>query len=317
MEHLQQTQCTELNRPSSFYRSVYSELGCTCGECQGLICIFGPQPNSLNFLIEEVGWEHLLTLGEGLTFLTFKFLDKEGRVHVLEIHLDETYPKCPPSISADLPYLFNLKWSVNSRLKDVVQLFQEHLDKLQEFWSTLDDIDKSLWVVDQTQPSHAASHRLINIGNDCFITLSINTKDPRSLPECRFMGSDFMVNSLRKMWRRNSKRWINEKLPSENLVNVLEIQLPRPQHVQNNNHLQVECGICYAQHLPFDDELGAKSGSGTDYTCDNINCRRNFHSICLGDWLRSITTTRQSFNVLFGNCPYCSEPVAVKISTHR
>ncbi|CAN0864986.1 E3 ubiquitin-protein ligase FANCL [Linum grandiflorum] len=55
------------------------------------------------------------------------------------------------------------------------------------------------------------------------------------------------------------------------------------------------------------------SGSATDYTCENTNCSRAFHSVCLGDWLRSITTTRQSFDVLFGNCPYCSDPVAIKI----
>lgn len=51
-----------------------------------------------------------------------------------------------------------------------------------------------------------------------------------------------------------------------------------------------------------DDELGNKSGSGTDYTCDNSNCSRAFHSICLGDWLRSITTTRQYVEFLYGHC---------------
>lgn len=45
--------------------------------------------------------------------------------------------------------------------------------------------------------------------------------------------------------------------------------------------------------VDVDEELGAKSGGGTDYTCDNSSCSKAFHSICLGDWLRSITTTRQ------------------------
>lgn len=102
----------------------------------------------------------------------------------------------------------------------------------------------------------------------------------------------------------------------ENVANLLETQLPRPPE-HENNYQQVECGICYAQFLPIDEELGAKSGGGTDYTCDNSSCSKAFHSVCLGDWLRSITTTRQSYDVLFGNCPYCSEPVAVKISIAR
>ncbi|KAG2694479.1 hypothetical protein I3760_08G147000 [Carya illinoinensis] len=139
MEHNEQTRCSELAKSSTFYRSLYSE-------------------------IEEVGWELLVRLGGDLTFLSFRILDAKSRVHFVEIELDETYPKSPPRASADVPYIFDLKWSISSRLKDVVQQFQKHLEKLQEFWSTLDDIDKSLWVVDPKQPSRSMSHRQINIG---------------------------------------------------------------------------------------------------------------------------------------------------------
>lgn len=286
---MERIRCRELASSSSFCSTIYSE-------------------------IEEVGWEHLVRLGEDLTFLSFRILDKKGRMHTLEIVLDETYPKSPPSISADVPCMFDLEWSIKSRLKDVVHQFQQHLGKLEEFWSTLDSIDQSLLVVDPEQAHHATTHRLINIGNDCFLMLLIDALDPRSLPECRFIGSDPKVNALRQVWRRNCKRWMKNKTLPENLAITLETQLPGPPNIQKNDQ-QIECGICYAQCLPIDDELGAKSGSGTDYTCDNSNCSRAFHSLCLGDWLRSITTTRQSFNVLFGNCPYCSEPVAVKINS--
>ncbi|KAH9664097.1 e3 ubiquitin-protein ligase fancl [Citrus sinensis] len=209
----------------------------------------------------------------------------------------------------------------------------QHLEKLQEIWNILDEIDKSLWVIDLKNPSRANVCRQVNLGYNCIIMLSIHIDDPSSLPECRFMGSDPMVNSLRKTWQRNSKRWNKDKPFVENVANLLETQLPRPPE-HENNYQQVECGICYAQFLPIDEELGAKSGGGTDYTCDNSSCSKAFHSVCLGDWLRSITTTRQgipiclpfvivtkswelSYDVLFGNCPYCSEPVAVKISIAR
>ncbi|PON92149.1 E3 ubiquitin-protein ligase FANCL [Trema orientale] len=132
----------------------------------------------------------------------------------------------------------------------------------------------------------------------------------------RFVGSSQLVDLMRKNWQRNINQWNKDSPFLENLTCLLEIQLPRPPDVQKIEP-QVECGICYAQSLPVDEELGDKSGSGTDYLCENANCHRGFHSICLGDWLRSITTTRQSFNVLFGNCPYCSEPVAVKINTAK
>ncbi|XP_021890515.1 E3 ubiquitin-protein ligase FANCL isoform X5 [Carica papaya] len=265
-ECLEQSRCRELAKSSSsssFYRSVYSE-------------------------IEEVGWENLVRMSGDITFLSFRVLDKRGRLHVLEIQLDRNYPNCPPSVAA-------------------------HLEMLQEFWSTLDEIDKSLWVAGNKQPSRALPCRQIHIGSDSFIMLSIDVDDPKALPECRFLGPDEFVNSLRKIWKQNAKRWSKDRSVIENLRSLLEIELPKPPAVVESEH-QAECGICYAQFLPLDDGLGNKS-SETDYTCENTSCSRAFHSLCLAEWLRSITTTRQSFNVLFGNCPYCSEPVAVKVNS--
>ncbi|TYI40691.1 hypothetical protein ES332_A02G180700v1 [Gossypium tomentosum] len=206
MEVNQQARCRELAKSSSFYSTVYSE-------------------------IEEVGWEHLVRAGGDLSFLIFRVLDKKGRVHVMEIQLDKAYPRVPPMVSADVPYVFNLKWSMNSRLKNLVQQFEKHLEKLQAFWSTLDEIDRSLQIVDSKQASRAIPSRQIHVGNGCFIILFIDNNDPRSLPECRFMGLGNTVNSLRKTWKRNVDKW--------------------------------------------------------------------------------------SFNVLFGNCPYCSEPIAVKINATK
>ncbi|KAK6923189.1 FANCL, UBC-like domain 3 [Dillenia turbinata] len=290
---------------------------CSLGQAVDLL---KPLAAALSPCIEEIGWDHLVNLAEDLMVLSFRILDKMQRAHIIEIQLDRTYPECPPKISVDFPYTFGLKWSRKSRLKHVIYQYLEHLEKLEVFWSTMEDIDKYLWVVGPKQHSYATSHRQINIGNDCFIVLSINVDDPRSLPECRFFDSDSEVNSLRKTWARNRKRWSKDKTIPENLSILLEAKLPGPPNVQKMD-VQLECGICYAQCLPIDDEFGAHSGSGTDYTCENANCSRAFHSLCLVDWLRSITTTRQyvqclrsfwSFNVLFGNCPYCSEPLAVK-----
>ncbi|KAM2554399.1 hypothetical protein TB2_018523 [Malus domestica] len=163
-ECAEQRRCRELAQASTFYRAVYS-------------------------VIEEVGWENLARFSGDLTSPSFWILDGKGSMHVVEICLDKTHPKSPPPISANVPDLFNLKWSSNSRLKDVVQQFKKHLETLQAFWSTLDDIDRSLWVVDPKQASPDVSYCQIIIGNDCCIVLSINSVDPRTLPECHFIGS--------------------------------------------------------------------------------------------------------------------------------
>ncbi|XP_048130743.1 E3 ubiquitin-protein ligase FANCL isoform X6 [Rhodamnia argentea] len=134
-----QIRCRELANSSSFCRKLYSE-------------------------IEEVGWEHLVRLDDNLTFLSFRVLDASGRVHVMEVQVDKTYPQCPPSISGDVPYIPKIEWSATSRLKDAVIQFKKHVDTLEDFWSTLDDIDNSLWVVNPNFPCRAMCHRLVNIG---------------------------------------------------------------------------------------------------------------------------------------------------------
>uniref|UniRef100_M1BFK0 Ubiquitin ligase protein FANCL n=1 Tax=Solanum tuberosum TaxID=4113 RepID=M1BFK0_SOLTU len=228
----------------------------------------------------------------------------------------------------DVPYLFNLKWSINSRLKDAIQQFHKHLDKLQDFWNLMDDIDHSLLVSDLRYPQRALSHRQLNISNDSYIILSIDANDPTSLPEggeiegdveeklqkmekgfrdCGLVGKDgfkflfrkveevlLAIMSLGDLSLKMTESFLRmrDKPFSENLAHVLDIQLHGPSSIQKTDP-QTECGICYAQYLPIDDELGDKSGSGTDCTCENNSCSRAFHSVCLGDWLRSITTTRQ------------------------
>lgn len=49
----------------------------------------------------------------------------------------------------------------------------QHLEKLRDFWSMMDNLDKSLWVVDPRNPSRAATHRQINIGELLFTFMYI------------------------------------------------------------------------------------------------------------------------------------------------
>lgn len=47
--------------------------------------------------------------------------------------------------------------------------------------------------------------------------------------------------------------------------------------------------------------------------CDNVACSKPFHRSCLVEWLNSDTSTRRSFNTIFGTCPYCADPLSVKV----
>ena len=67
-----------------------------------------------------------------------------------------------------------------------------------------------------------------------------------------------------------------------------------------------ECGVCYTYKL---------DGRFPDQICPNAPCSRAFHTSCLEQWLQALPDTRRAFGTLFGSCPYCEEPIAIKLSS--
>ncbi|KAA6381542.1 MAG: hypothetical protein EZS28_022930, partial [Streblomastix strix] len=56
------------------------------------------------------------------------------------------------------------------------------------------------------------------------------------------------------------------------------------------------CSICFSVH---------PDGNETDFPdvfCTNNLCKRGYHTLCLAQWFRSLTTTRHSFKTMFGSC---------------
>ncbi|TWW78489.1 E3 ubiquitin-protein ligase FANCL [Takifugu flavidus] len=69
-----------------------------------------------------------------------------------------------------------------------------------------------------------------------------------------------------------------------------------------------ECGICYSYRL---------EDSIPDQVCNDPRCGQPFHQACLYEWLRGLPSSRQSFSVIFGDCPYCSKPITVKMAPQK
>uniref|UniRef100_A0A9L0T8E0 FA complementation group L n=1 Tax=Equus caballus TaxID=9796 RepID=A0A9L0T8E0_HORSE len=93
----------------------------------------------------------------------------------------------------------------------------------------------------------------------------------------------------------------------QNLRDVLEIDFPARAILEKSDFSR-DCGICYAYQL---------DGAIPDQVCDNSQCGQPFHQICLYEWLRGLLTSRQSFNIIFGECPYCSKPITLKMSGRK
>uniref|UniRef100_A0A8C6M2Y4 FA complementation group L n=1 Tax=Nothobranchius furzeri TaxID=105023 RepID=A0A8C6M2Y4_NOTFU len=94
-------------------------------------------------------------------------------------------------------------------------------------------------------------------------------------------------------------------LPECCLLGAEHVVAPLRNKLNANMHI-IECGICYSYRL------------GTaipDQVCNDPRCGQPFHQACLYEWLRVLPSSRKSFSLMFGECPYCSKPITVKMVT--
>ncbi|XP_042713175.1 E3 ubiquitin-protein ligase FANCL isoform X3 [Chrysemys picta bellii] len=217
------------------------------------------------------------------------------------------YPAEPPDCCVDFPVEFAISWIPQSSLVDIYNQFLAALESLKEFWNAMDEIDEKTWVLEPENPTRSATMRRIAIGNNVSINLEVDPRHPTMLPECYFLGADHVVNPLRTKLNNNMHLWDPDITLLQNLKEVLETDFPS-RAVLEKTDFTMDCGICYAYRL---------DGAIPDQVCGDSRCGQPFHQACLFEWLQGLPSSRQSFNVIFGECPYCNKPISVKMSMKK
>ncbi|XP_045740910.1 E3 ubiquitin-protein ligase FANCL isoform X2 [Mirounga angustirostris] len=217
------------------------------------------------------------------------------------------YPAESPDCFVDFPVSFSVSWTPQSSLISIYGQFLAALESLKAFWDVMDEIDEKTWVLEPEKPTRSATARRIALGNNASINIDIDPRHPTMLPECCFLGADHVVKPLGIKLSRNIHSWNPENSLLQNLKDVLEIDFPAHANLEKSD-FSMDCGICYAYQL---------DGAIPDQVCDNSQCGQPFHQICLYEWLRGLLTSRQSFNIIFGECPYCSKPITLKMSGRK
>ncbi|XP_062065464.1 E3 ubiquitin-protein ligase FANCL isoform X2 [Lepus europaeus] len=241
-------------------------------------------PQFYSSLIEEIGtlgWDKLVYVDSCFSTIKLKAEDASGREHLL-----------------------TLKLKAKSSLVSIHSQFLAALESLKAFWDVMDEIDEKTWVLEPEKPTRSATARRIAIGNNVSINIEVDPKHPTMLPECCFLGADHVVKPLGIKLSRNIHLWDPENSLLQNLKDVLEIDFPARATLEKSD-FTMDCGICYSYQL---------GGVIPDQVCDNPQCGQPFHQICLYEWLRGLLTSRQSCNIMFGECPYCSKPITLKMS---
>ncbi|XP_017400458.1 E3 ubiquitin-protein ligase FANCL isoform X3 [Cebus imitator] len=271
-----------------------------------------PPPQFYSSLIEEIGtlgWDKLVYVDTSFNTIKLKAEDASGREHLVTLKLKAKYPAESPDCFVDFPVSFSASWTpqVNSPQSSLISIYSQFLaalESLKAFWDVMDEIDEKTWVLEPEKPPRSATARRIALGNNVSINIEVDPKHPTMLPECCFLGADHVVKPLGIKLSRNIQLWDPENSVLQNLKDVLEIDFPA-RAILEKSDFTMDCGICYAYQL---------DGAIPDQVCDNSQCGQPFHQMCLYEWLRGLPTSRQSFNIIFGECPYCSKPITLKMS---
>ncbi|KAF9913739.1 hypothetical protein BX616_009682 [Lobosporangium transversale] len=263
--------------------------------------------------LDALGWERVTNLNKDLSQAQIELSDASGRKHLLTVDFPPGYPAVPFNLKPlEIPEhdiqrlsqtLTSKSLSLNQEngLLAAVECAEKQLRDFTDFWDVMQDIDDKTWVVDPEKPTKADCMRRCVLGNHCTIQIVIDPTSPRSMPETRLIGPASSIESMRTKLYKNVSLWDKMKLPRENLEALLELPNGFPTPVTaSKEEINIECGICYSFRY---------EGQIPDQLCSNIKCQQPFHRACLYDWLRNLTTTRQSFNTLFGVCPYCNETI--------
>ncbi|KAM5142861.1 E3 ubiquitin-protein ligase FANCL isoform 1-T1 [Callospermophilus lateralis] len=274
------------------------------------LCALPPPPQFYSSLIEEIGtlgWDKLVSVDSCFSTIKLKAEDASGREHLITVKLKAKYPSESPDCFVDFPVPFSVSWTPQGSLISIHSQFLAALESLKAFWDVMDEIDEKTWVLEPEKPTRSATARRIALGNNASINIEVDPRHPTMLPECCFLGADHVVKPLGIKLSRNIHLWDPENSLLQNLKDVLEIDFPA-RGILEKSDFTMDCGICYAYQL---------DGTIPDQVCGNPQCGQPFHQICLYEWLRGLLTSRQSFNIIFGECPYCSKPITLKMSGRK
>jgi len=287
--------------------------------------------------LDDCGWGCFVSVSEDFSVLTLRAWDSLGREHLFELHVRPDYPYSCPDVRASLPVPIVLSsWptlSGTGHLSMVLAAVERELKRYARLFAVLSDVDANSWVLEPVQPTFAITSRRIVIERTCSVVVEINPDDPSAMCEMRFLGPPARVQQLQIAMGRNMYLWAPNRSLLQNLEHVLEVTLPSKTLKPGEESFRVECGICYTCSIPCPASLSLRASNSSssssttasssittttmlvpDQACPNPKCARMYHSTCLVEWLQSVPSSRMSFGQVVGNCPYCSEFIAVSTS---
>lgn len=285
--------------------------------------------------IESLGWNAVTSMSDDLRRLSFTLEDTSKRSHDVIITLPETYPDGIPQCQLALPDKVDFQWKKSNSLHAILNELRAVLDRYDAVWSVLEDMDRHCVVIDPTKPTFEHNYRRIYlrkgtggdewVENQCSLMYTVNLERPFAMGELLLVGPTAQKEELERQMNAHIRDWCDcrsgvsarrmDVVPRINIETLLQISLPEPSETSISQY-EIECAICYSCRFArlFTRRYKLEDHGKTflpDKSCPNEKCGRVFHYTCLLDMMRSNPTTKQSFNTLYGYCPYCQTPISI------
>lgn len=81
----------------------------------------------ITYQIDEIGWNHFVSISEDFTLLKLSIEDDKSRLHSIDLTLSQDYPVSPPIVSLSAPFVVKLEWNPSLTLQYILDTIQTSL----------------------------------------------------------------------------------------------------------------------------------------------------------------------------------------------
>ena len=261
--------------------------------------------------LERVGWGRVCGVCPHLRGCRLRLRDRDGRAHVVAVEWGSLAPNGGLSLDCTFPeQIDDSQWRaprgdtegtwLADALEAAVAACDAALERFQEAWAVLEDMDAACVVVEPQRPTYATLHRRLLVAGQCALLVHLRPDPPVVPASLQFLGPPRTVDGLKKRWFERCGAWDHARPFLDNLeaatgldLRATAASLPAAAAEEED---AFTCAICYAE------ELGP-GGDKPCITCANSSCNHWFHRECLEEYLGD---QAGAAGFLGGTCPYCS-----------
>ena len=143
--------------------------------------------------------------------------DPSNRSHDVTITLPASYPDSTPQCQLGLPQKVAFQWKRTNPLSSILSAVRSIINRFDDVWSVLEDLDKHCIVIDPTNPTFEHNYRRIYLRtpfaiglypeNQCSMMYTVNVEKPFAMGEMLIVGPAAQKEVFEKRLNEHLREW--------------------------------------------------------------------------------------------------------------